>query len=95
MGEMTRVRCSEQTAKILEGVHIETADVLADCAMRAATTLRGQGWQGGGASYDIGVYTGDREDAEKLIGRKLSGCQVRLLERCVRAELDYYETVSE
>lgn len=91
MSETTRVRCSEQTAKILDVDAIETADVLSGCAMHSATTLRAQGWKGSGAEYSIGVYTGDLEDAQRLLGRKLTPNQVVLLERCIRAELDASE----
>lgn len=80
-------RASEETARILRGLDIELADTISGSAMHCAAELRRQGWEGDGAAYDIGVYTGDVDDLEKLLGREASQEERVLLERCIKAEL--------
>lgn len=46
------------------------------------------GWTGGGADYNIGIYTGDRESLEDELGRALERSEVLDLERAIRSELD-------
>lgn len=85
---MASKRACEATAKILEGVEITLADTISGSALHCADELRAQGWQGGGESYDLGAYPGDREDLEKLLSRKATRDERALLERCIKAELD-------
>lgn len=81
-------RASEATARILSGVQIDLADAISGSAMHCAAGLRAQGWQGGGDTYAIEAYPGDREDLEKILGRRTLPAEAIMLEACIRAELD-------
>ncbi len=72
-------------AAILVGIDIDAADVIAHVSEYAAAELRKQGFRGHGceADYDIGVYYGDREIAESLLGRPLAKEETTALEACV------------
>lgn len=66
---------------------MKTADVLSAQGAASARTLREQGWQGDGESYDIGVYTGDREAAESTLGRTLTRHEAVMLEASIQTNL--------
>lgn len=74
--------------QILLGIDIDTADAIASQAAQSARILREQGWQGGGASYDVGVYAGDMNALETLLGRETTRDERFALEKCIRAHLD-------
>lgn len=61
---------------------------IADQATESAKLHREQGWVGGGADYDIGVYYGDREALAERLGYEPAKEQVLELERQIRAKLD-------
>ena len=70
-----------------ELAEIAAADIT-DQAAESAELLLSQGWTGGGASYDIGVYHGDRDALEARLGYEPTKEQLRDLETQIRAKLD-------
>ena len=69
------------------GLHIDATDAICFQARESAALLRGQGWQGTGDGYDIGVFTGDDVALMQLLGRPTTRDEQRALEACIRAEL--------
>jgi len=59
-------------------------------AERSALTLRGQGWRGPGASYDLESYPGDLSALETELDRKATQGERVALERAIREELDWF-----
>ncbi len=66
---------------------IALADIL-DQAKASAETLIEQGWEGGGASYDIGTYHGDAEALAERAGREPTRDERVSLEHQIRRILD-------
>lgn len=56
-------------------------------ARTCAAELRGQGWTGPAADYDLGVYHGDAEALDALMGRAASVEERVSFERAVREAL--------
>lgn len=83
---MKSKKASDAVTKILSGVDIEIADVIAGSAMHCAAEQKAQGWQSEW-KYDLGAFSGDQEDLEKLLGRASTQEERLLFERCIRAEL--------
>ena len=65
----------------------KTSDML-ELAAQCAREHRAQGWQGGGGEYDIGVYYGDAEVLNELLGRPLTRADRVDFERMIRACLN-------
>ena len=70
-----------------ELAEIAAADIT-DQATESAEALLANGWQGGGASYDLGVYHGDRDALAERLGYEPTREQLRDLETQIRAKLD-------
>ncbi len=84
----TPFRTPDAIRQILSAIAPDCADVLVTIADESAIAARSEGWRGPGAAYDIGVYYGDREAAEELLGRKLDAAETEALETCIRWHLD-------
>lgn len=86
---MTTITVPADARSALAHIQIDVADVIVNQAERSAKGLLSQGFGGHGcaADYDIGVYHGDREAAEELLGRALTADETKALETCVRAYL--------
>lgn len=67
---------------------LATDTTIAATARACAATLREQGWQGGGITYDLGAYPGDAEALADALGREPTREERRALESAIRIELD-------
>ena len=59
-----------------------------ELAKSCAKNLIEQGWSGGGSSYDISVYHGDREALADELGRKPTRAEVNDFEQATKEHLD-------
>ncbi len=85
---MNTTNIDDTIRSILAGFDIDTADTISGCAAHSAKELRAQGWQGGGAEYDLGAYLGDMAALQRLLDRMASQDECNALEACIRAHLD-------
>lgn len=60
---------------------IDITDAIVNSAEHSAKGLRAQGWQGGGAAYDL-------EACEALLGQRLTRAERAMLEASIRTRLD-------
>lgn len=65
-----------------------TSETIIKQATESAQALISQGWEGGGAKYDIGTYFGDAEALAEKLGREPTRDERVSLEYQIRVQLD-------